>query len=49
MKKQYIIPSTETMDLRAMKATMESPLFGPASMASDSFKGTAPAKREEPF
>ena len=48
MKKQYIIPLTETMDLRAMKATMESPLFGPASMASD--PGTAPAPRgEEPF
>ncbi len=46
MKKQYIIPSTEAMDLRAMKATMESPLFGPASMPSDTFKGTAPTPRE---
>ncbi len=32
-KKEYMIPVSEVLDLRAMSAMMDGPLFGPASVA----------------
>jgi len=47
-KKQYISPLLEITDLRVKGATMQSPLFGPASMPNDDFNA-APRKRTEVF
>lgn len=44
MKKQYISPKLETMDLRTMNAMMDEPLFGPASNPKDPY--TAPERKK---
>ena len=46
-KKVYISPISETMNLRAMQAMMDEPLFGPASNPSEPF--TAPERRVPVF
>ena len=43
-KKEYMIPVSEVLDLRAMSAMMDGPLFGPASMPKGPF--TAPVRRK---
>ena len=44
MKKQYISPKLETMDLRTMNAMMDEPLFGPASNPNQPFSTPAPKR-----
>ena len=46
-KKQYLSPISEIMNLRAMQAMMDSPLFGPASTPKNPF--SAPKKKVEVF
>ena len=46
-KKVYISPISETMNLRAMQAMMDDPLFGPASTPHDPF--SAPERKTEVF
>jgi len=47
-KKVYISPISETMNLRAMQAMMDDPLFGPASTPHDPFS-SAPKRKTEVF
>ena len=47
-KKVYISPISETMNLQAMQAMMDEPLFGPASVPSQPFGG-APKRRTPVF
>ena len=42
-KKEYMVPVSEVLDLRAMSAMMDSPMFGPGSVPSH--PGNAPARR----
>lgn len=42
-KKKYMIPVSEVLDLRAMSAMMDGPLFGPGSVPKNPFP--APARR----
>ena len=46
-KKIYISPVSESMNLHAMQAMMDSPLLGPASTPKNPF--SAPKKKVEVF
>ena len=43
-KKEYISPNSEILNLRAMNAMMDEPLFGPASNPTEPFTG-APERK----
>jgi len=47
MKKQYIIPSMETLNLRTMDAVMY--ITGPASAAPDPHASGAPKRHDSVF
>ena len=47
-KKEYMIPVSEVLDLRAMSAMMDGPLFGPASVPSNPYNG-APRRKTDVF
>lgn len=48
-KKEYMIPVSEVLDLRAMSAMMDdSPMIGPASVPSNPFNG-APRRKTDVF
>ena len=47
-KKEYLFPVSEVLDLRAMSAMMDTPLFGPASVPPNPFNG-APRRKTEVF
>lgn len=48
-KKAYISPISEIMNLRAMQAMMDEPLFGPASTPKNPFTGAPRRQWTEVF